>query len=67
VIYEISKDALAPLLEARPSMVEELSQSLASRQLAHRSLLDHRHDVEQGENRRSQRLTATIRRLFALH
>jgi small-conductance mechanosensitive channel/CRP-like cAMP-binding protein len=67
VIYEISKDVLAPLLEARPSMVEELSQSLASRQLAHRSLLDHRHDVEPGENRRSQRLTATIRRLFALH
>jgi small-conductance mechanosensitive channel/CRP-like cAMP-binding protein len=67
VIYEISKDALAPLLKARPSMVEELSQSLASRRLAHRSLLDHHHDVEQREDRRSQRLTATIRRLFALH
>jgi CRP-like cAMP-binding protein len=67
VIYEISKDALAPLLKARPSMVEELSQNLASRQLAHRSLLDRHHHVEQHEERRSERLTATIRRLFALH
>jgi small-conductance mechanosensitive channel/CRP-like cAMP-binding protein len=67
VIYEISKDALAPLLKARPSMVEELSKSLASRQSAHRSLLDHHYDGEQRENPRSQRLTATIMRLFALH
>ena len=67
VIYAISKDALAPLLKARPSMVEELSQSLASRRLAHRSLLDHHHHVEQHQERQSERLTATIRRLFALH
>src|SRR5277367_1009111 len=31
VIYEISKDALSPLLKARSSMTEELSESLASR------------------------------------
>jgi hypothetical protein len=67
VIYEISKGALAPLLKAGPSMVEELSQSLASRRLAHRSLLDRHQHVEQHEERRSERLTATIRRLFALH
>jgi small-conductance mechanosensitive channel/CRP-like cAMP-binding protein len=67
VIYEISKGALAPLLKARPSMVEELSQSLANRRLAHRSLLDRHQHVEQHEERRSERLTATIRRLFALH
>jgi len=66
VIYEISKDALAPLLKARPSIVEELGQSLASRRLAYRSLLDHHRHVEQHEERRSERLTAAIRRLFAL-
>lgn len=40
VIYEISKDALCPLLKAFRSMAEELSESLASRQLAHRTVLD---------------------------
>src|ERR1700688_2786857 len=39
VIYEISKDALSPLLKARPNMTEELSEILASRRLANRTLL----------------------------
>src|SRR5882762_2983879 len=43
VIYEISKDALAPLLKARPTMTEELSESLASRRLANRTILDYGH------------------------
>ena len=66
VIYEISKDALAPLLKARPGMAEELSESLASRRLARRSVLDHYHQ-EQHEEGLAERVAANIRRLFALH
>jgi len=36
VIYEKAKEALTPLLNARPDMAEELSESLATRQLANR-------------------------------
>jgi hypothetical protein len=43
VIYEISKDALSPLLEGRPGLVEELSESLASRRLARKVVLDCHH------------------------
>jgi small-conductance mechanosensitive channel/CRP-like cAMP-binding protein len=65
VLYEISKDALTPLLKARPGMAEELSESLASRQLAHRTVLDQHSDKEQQEN--SNWVLANIRRLFSLH
>jgi CRP-like cAMP-binding protein len=65
VLYEISKDALTPLLKARPGMAEELSESLASRQLAHRSVLDQHSDKEQQGN--SNWVLANIRRLFSLH
>jgi CRP-like cAMP-binding protein len=47
VIYEIPKDAISPLLKGRPSMAEELSESLASRQLARRTVFDHGHRMEQ--------------------
>jgi small-conductance mechanosensitive channel/CRP-like cAMP-binding protein len=67
MIYEISKDALAPLLKARPSMAEELSESLASRRLANRSVLDHQDHKEQHEERLADRVAANIRRLFSLH
>jgi small-conductance mechanosensitive channel/CRP-like cAMP-binding protein len=67
VIYEISKQALSPLLEARPAIAEELSETLASLQLANRTALDHRADGEQGEGRLADRVAATIRRLFSLH
>jgi CRP-like cAMP-binding protein len=67
VIYEISKDALAPLLKARPSMAEELSESLASRQLARRSVLAHSHSKEQHADGLADRVAANIRRLFSLH
>jgi small-conductance mechanosensitive channel len=66
VIYEISKEALSPLLQARPSMAEELSESLASRRLAHRTVLD-RHHQEQHDEGVAGRVAANIRRLFALH
>ena len=47
VIYEIPKDAISPLLKGRPSMAEELSECLASRQLARRTVFDHGHRMEQ--------------------
>jgi small-conductance mechanosensitive channel len=67
VIYEISKDALSPLLQARPSMAEELSESLASRQLANRTALDHQHREEQHEEGLADWVAANIRHLFSLH
>ena len=66
VIYEISKDALAPLLKARPAMAEELSESLASRQLAQRTVLDQRDHKEQHGDGLTERVLANIRRLFSL-
>jgi small-conductance mechanosensitive channel/CRP-like cAMP-binding protein len=69
VIYEISKDALAPLLKARPGIAEELSESLASRRLAHRTVLDQHNHKEQHDKglALADRLAANIRRLFSLH
>jgi len=67
VVYEISKDALSPLLEARPAIAEELSEALASLQLANRTVLDHHTDGGRGEGRLADRVAATIRRLFSLH
>ena len=66
VIYEIAKDALAPLLKARPAMAEELSESLASRQLAHRTVLDHPDPGEQHGDGLANRVLGNIRRLFSL-
>ena len=67
VIYEISKDALSPLLKNRPSMTEELSESLASRRLANRTVLDRQPHKEEHETRLTDRVAANIRRLFSLH
>jgi len=65
VIYEISKEALSPLLKARPDLAEELSESLASRRLARRTVLDdHKAQHEDGL---ADRVAASIRRLFSLH
>jgi small-conductance mechanosensitive channel/CRP-like cAMP-binding protein len=67
VIYEISKDALAPLLKARPDMAEELSENLATRQLANRTVLGYSGRKEQQEIGLADRVAANIRRLFSLH
>jgi small-conductance mechanosensitive channel/CRP-like cAMP-binding protein len=68
VIYEISKQALSPLLKARPSMAQELSEILASRQLANRTVLGHREKDEQATGPTlADRVAANIRRLFSLH
>ena len=67
VIYEISKDALSPLLKARPAMAEELSETLASLQLANRTVLDQHDDKRHHEGGLVDRVAADIRRLFSLH
>jgi small-conductance mechanosensitive channel/CRP-like cAMP-binding protein len=67
VIYEISKAALSPLLKARPGLTEELSEILASRQLANRTVLDHVDDKEGSKEGLAERAAANIRRLFSLH
>src|SRR3984957_11719295 len=67
VIYEISKAALSPLIKGRPGLAEELSEILASRQLANRTVLDHVDDKEGPEEGLAERVAANIRRLFSLH
>jgi small-conductance mechanosensitive channel/CRP-like cAMP-binding protein len=67
VIYEISKDALSPLLKARPNMTEELSESLATRQLARRTVLDYHGHKEEQQEGLADRVAANIRRMFSLH
>jgi len=66
VIYEISKDALSPLLKARPAIAEELSETLASLQLANRTVLDHHDQKDRHEGGLADRVAANIRRLFSL-
>jgi small-conductance mechanosensitive channel/CRP-like cAMP-binding protein len=67
VIYEISKDALLPLLKARPGMAEELSELLTSRQLARRTVLDQLQTNETPQDGLASRVAANIRRIFSLH
>jgi small-conductance mechanosensitive channel/CRP-like cAMP-binding protein len=67
VIYEISKDALSPLLKARPAIAKELSETLANLQRANRTVLDQHDDGGQHEGRLADRVAADIRRLFSLH
>jgi small-conductance mechanosensitive channel/CRP-like cAMP-binding protein len=69
VIYEISKQTLTPILKARPGIAEELSESLASRQLARRTVLDKPDHQEQHDKglALADRVAAEIRRLFSLH
>jgi small-conductance mechanosensitive channel/CRP-like cAMP-binding protein len=68
VTYEISKAALTPLLKARPGMVDELSQSLANRRLARRTVLDsHDRLAPHPQAGLADRLAAKIRRVFVLH
>ena len=67
MIYEIPKAALSPLLKARPAMAEELSECLASRQLANRTVLDHPDHNERHPERLADRVAANIRRVFSLH
>ncbi|MGC1305056.1 MAG: mechanosensitive ion channel domain-containing protein [Caulobacteraceae bacterium] len=67
VIYEISKEALSPLLKARPGMAEELSDSLARRRASRHTALDQHPQIEQHEEGLAERVATNIRRLFSLH
>jgi small-conductance mechanosensitive channel/CRP-like cAMP-binding protein len=68
VTYEISKAALSPLLKARPGMVAELSEILASRRLARRTVLDSRERLApHRQTGLADRLAAKIRSVFLLH
>jgi small-conductance mechanosensitive channel len=67
VIYEIAKDALAPLLKARPGMTEELSELLASRHLARHTVLDQIHENEMPPDGLADRVAASIKHIFSLH
>jgi CRP-like cAMP-binding protein len=67
VIYEISKVALSPLLKARPAIAEELSETLASLQLANRTVLGRCDHKEPHEGGLADRVAANTRRLFSLH
>jgi len=62
-IYELSKEALAPLLKARPSLADELSES---RQIARHTVLDQQ-KTPQPEERLASRLATRIRSLFPAH
>jgi hypothetical protein len=48
-------------------MAEELSESLAMRQLANRTVLDHHEQQVQPDEGLANRVAANIRRLFSLH
>jgi hypothetical protein len=48
-------------------MAEELSENLASRQLANRTVLDQHNHKEPHEEPLANRVAANIRRLFSLH
>ena len=66
VIYEIAKEALSPLLKARPGMAEELSESLAIRRLANKAVLDRTQDEGPHPEALADRVAANIKRLFEL-
>jgi small-conductance mechanosensitive channel/CRP-like cAMP-binding protein len=66
VLYQISKDALLPLMQARPGMADELSELLASRQLTRQTVLDEIHASHRTERGLASRVLADIKRLFFL-
>ena len=66
-VYEIAKEALAPLLKARPAMADELSTVLAYRQLLRHSATDLEPPGNRDVKSLVSRLAEGIQRLFALH
>lgn len=66
VVYEVSKEAILPLLKARPRMAEELSTLLASRLLARQTVLEEAHANPTHEAGFAMRALADIKRLFVL-
>jgi CRP-like cAMP-binding protein len=66
-LYQIPKEALAPLLRARPAMVDELSTVLAYRQLMRYAALHANPPAGHEATGLVTRLASSIQHLFALH
>jgi small-conductance mechanosensitive channel/CRP-like cAMP-binding protein len=66
-LYEIRKEALAPLLKARPAMADELSTVLAYRQLLRHTSIDLEEPGDRDAKGLVSRVAESIQRLFALH
>lgn len=68
VVYEVSKDALAPLFKARPELVEELSASVIQRRELVKQLNGGpQHGPDPPQNTEIRWLANRIRQLFRLH
>ena len=66
-VYEIAKEALVPLLKARPAMADELGTVLAYRQILRHSATDLEQPGDRDAKGLVSRLADGIKRLFALH
>jgi small-conductance mechanosensitive channel len=66
IIYELPKADLAPLLEARPQVAQELSHALAQRQAAGRTIAPAEFDKTQSAMHLSDWFSERIRKLFDL-
>ena len=66
VVYEISKDDLAPILKARPAIAAELGQIMAIREAAGRERLSELDDLGPHGGHLATRLGDRVRALFAL-
>jgi small-conductance mechanosensitive channel/CRP-like cAMP-binding protein len=67
VTYEISKEALAPILRARPAVADQLGEALELWEQARLSVLNRHRDARLVEATIVGRMAGTIRHLFALH
>jgi CRP-like cAMP-binding protein len=67
VTYEISKEALAPILRARPAVADQLGETLELWEQSRLSILNQHRDVRLVEPTIVGRVADTIRHLFALH
>jgi CRP-like cAMP-binding protein len=67
VTYEISKDALAPILRARPAVADQLGETLELWEQSRLSVLNQHRGARLVESTIVGRVAETIRHLFALH
>jgi CRP-like cAMP-binding protein len=65
-VYELAKTDLAPILEARPQIAQELSRALARRQAAGRALATAELDKTEVTRRLSTWFSERIHKLFEL-
>ncbi len=65
-VYELAKTDLAPILEARPQIAQELSRALAQRQAAGRALTTAELDKTEATRRLSTWFSERIHKLFEL-